>query len=378
MAMPSIPTIAEIKARRIADIETALNQTTPLLPKAFTRVISGACAGVDILLYRSILWVYAQIFPDKADYEALVLLGRLVGITPGVATASVVTASVPGTTGESVLVGTNFRSNTGVVYQVTTGGTIVAGFATVSLAALTKGEAGNIATGEVLTILSPDVNLLGTATITGTTTDGEDAESEESFRARVSNRYKKRYTGGSPADYEGWGLEAPHFIWVSPYAGDAPNEVIVYGEVDNETDGIPTTAQLATLLDYLSLDPVTGLANRRPVGDEVQCLPITRKVFDFHISIKGANATTKANIETALAEYMAELEPYNEGVTIERNDAITDSGASEAATAIAREAVATILALSLYEHSTSGVIQSYTFYGGEKPKMGTVTWTDVL
>ena len=141
----------------------------------------------------------------------------------------------------------------------------------------------------------------------------------------MSNRYKKRYTGGSPADYEGWGLEAPHFIWVSPYAGDAPNEVVVYGEVDNETDGIPTSGQLATLLSYLSVDPVTGLANRRPVGDEVQCLPITRKIFDFHISIKGANATTKTNIETALAEYMAELEPYNEGVTIERNDAITDS-----------------------------------------------------
>ena len=378
MAMPSIPTIAEIKARRIADIETALNQTTPLLPKAFTRVISGACAGIDILLYRSILWVYAQIFPDKADYASLVLLGRLVGIDPLPAVKAVIVASVPGVSGESVLVGTNFRATTGTVYQVTTGATIVLGVASCTLTALIAGDAGNIANGEVLTILAPDVNLTGTATVTSTTTDGDDAETEESLRVRVSNRYKKRYTGGSPADYEGWGLEAPHFIWVSPYAGDAPNEVVVYGEVDNETDGIPTSGQLATLLSYLSVDPVTGLANRRPVGDEVQCLPITRKIFDFHISIKGANATTKTNIETALAEYMAELEPYNEGVTIERNDAITESGASEAATAIAREAVATILALSLYEHSTSGVVQSYTFYGGDKPKMGTVTWTDVL
>lgn len=376
--MPTIPTIAEIKARRIADIESALNQTTPLLPKAFTRVIAGACAGIDILLYRSILWVYAQIFPDKADYESLVLLGRLVGIDPLPAVKAVIVANVPGTTGESVLVGTNFRSTTGTTYQVTTGATVAGGVASCTLTALLAGDAGNIANGEVLTIVAPDVNLTGTATVTSTTTDGDDAETEESLRVRVSNRYKKRYTGGSPADYEAWGLEAPHFIWVSPYAGDAPNEVVVYGEVDNESDGIPTTQQLATLLSYLSVDPITGIADRRPIGDEVECLPITRKVFDFHISIKGANATTKANIETALAEYMAELEPYNEGVTIERNDAITDSGASEAASAIAREAVATILALSLYEHSTGGVIASYTFYGGEKPKMGTVTWTDIL
>lgn len=376
--MPSIPTIAEIKARRIADIELSLNQTTPLLPKAFTRVIAGACAGVDILLYRAILWVYAQIFPDKADYESLVLLGRLVGVYPLAAVKAVVTASIPGVIGEAVVVGTQFRATSGQVYSVTTGATIVGGTSSCTLTAILAGDAGNIADGEVLTILAPDVNLTGTATITGTTTDGEDAEDEESLRVRVSNRYKKRYTGGSPADYEAWGLEAPHFIWVSPYAGDYPNAVTVYGEVDNETDGIPTSAQLLTLLSYLSVDPVTGLANRRPVGDEVTCLPITRKVFDFAISIKGANATTKANIETALAEYMAELEPYNEGVTIERNDAITDSGASEAASSIAREAVATILSLTLYEHSTSGVIASYTFYGGEKPKMGTVTWTDVL
>jgi len=324
------------------------------------------------------LWVYAQIFPDKADYQSLVLLGKLVGISPTTAVAWVGSANVAGINGESVLIGTNFKSQTGVVYQVTTGGTIAGGVASCVLTCLSVGEIGNIADGEVLSILTPDVNLTGAATITGTTTDGADEESEDRFRVRVSARYKKRYTGGSPADYEGWGLEAPHFIWVSPYAGDTPNAVWVYGEVDNAVDGIPTTAQLATLLNYLTYDPETGLRTRRPIGDEVVCLPITRKVFDFRISIKGANATIKANIETALANYISTLEPYNEGVSLERNDAITDTGASAAANDIARESSATILLLSLIESSTSGVISSYTFYGGEKPKLGIVTWTDVL
>lgn len=378
MAMPTIPSATEIQARIVADVESAIGQTVPLLPKAFIRVLAKAIALIDVAMYRAILWVYAQIFPDKADWQALVLLGKLVGIDPTLASAAIVTASIPGTTGESVLTGTNFRSDAGLVYQVTTGSTIVGGVASCTLTCLTAGDAGNLVNGEVLTILSPDVNLTGTATITATVTDGADAETEDHFRVRVSNRYKKRYTGGSPADYEGWGLEAPHFIWVAPYAGDTPNAITVYGEVDNQTDGIPTSGQLTTLLNYLTYDPDTGLRTRRPIGDEITCLPITRKVFDFTISIKGANATTKASIETALSDYLSELEPYNEGVTLERNDAVTDTGASAAANDIAREAAASIIALFLYENSTGGVISSYTFYGGEKPKLGTVTWIDVL
>lgn len=378
MAMPTIPTAVEIQNRIIADIESSLGQTVPLLPKAFIRVLAKAIALIDVAMYRAILWVYAQIFPDKADYAALVLLGKLVGIDPTPALAAIVVASIPGTTGESVLTGTNFRSNSGIVYQVTTGGTIIGGVASCTLTCLTKGDQGNIANGELLQILSPDINLTGTATITSTTTDGTDQETEDHFRVRVSNRYKKRYTGGSPADYEGWGLEAPRFVWVAPYAGDTPNAITVYGQVDNDTDGIPTSGQLATLLHYLTYDPETGIRNRRPLGDEITCLPITRKVFDFTISIKGANANTKASIEQALDDYMAELEPYNEGVTLERNDAVTDTGASAAANDVAREATASIIALFLYEHSTGGVIPSYTFYGGEKPKLGTVTWIDVL
>ena len=378
MAMPSIPTGAEIQARIIADIESAIGQTTPLFPKAWNRVVAKAVAGVMLLVYHAVLWVYTQIFPDKADYEALVLLGRLVGIDPTIPVAWVGTATVPGVTGESVLVGTKFKTKTGTVFSVTTGATITAGIATVTLTAVASGEAGNLANGETLDLLTPDVNITGPATITATTTDGADAETDDHFRVRVSNRYKKRYTGGSPADYEGWGLEAPHFIWVSPYAGDTPNTITVYGEVDNETDGIPTSGQLSTLLQYLTYDPETGLRNRRPIGDEVLCLPITRKVFDFNISIRAANATTKSNIEQAIEDYLSELEPYNEGVTLERNDAVTDTGASAAANDVAREAAASIIALSLIEASTSGVVSSYTFYGGEKPKLGTITWTDIL
>ena len=378
MAMPTIPSAVEIQARIVADIEASIGQTTPFLPKSWNRVIAKAFAGVVILLYRSIMWVYAQIFPDTADYEALVLLGKLVGISPTLPVAWTGTANVFGTTGESVLVGTNFRSDSGMVYQVTVGGTISGGVKSCTLVCQTAGEVGNIADGEGLTILSPDVSLTGIATITDTVTEGDDAETEEHFRARVSARYKKRLTGGSAADYEQWGLEAPHFIWISPVAGDEPGQVWVYGEVDNQTDGIPDSGQLATLDSYLTTDPDTGIESRRPIGDELTTLPISRKVFDFEITIKDGTGNIKAGAESALEDYLLSLAPFNSGIDTERDDAVTDTGSNAAVNDIARLGGATILQLVLREHASGSQINSYILYGGEKAKLGTVTWTDFV
>ena len=81
MAIPTIPTAAEIKARIKSDIENKINQTTPALPKAFNDVLAGALAGLILLLYQAILWTYRQIFPTTADITALELLGALVNIT---------------------------------------------------------------------------------------------------------------------------------------------------------------------------------------------------------------------------------------------------------------------------------------------------------
>lgn len=378
MALPTIPSATEIADRIIADIEGDTNQTTPALAKAFNKVVARAVAGVFILLYNAILWVYKQIFPDTADYKSLVLLGKLVGISPTPAVAAVITANVYGTNGESVAVGTAFKSATNQVYTVTIGGTISGGFALCTLTAVSPGDAGNIADGETLSIITPDPVLTGTAIVVSTITDGDDEESEASFRARVIARYKKRFTGGSPADYELWGLEAPHFIWVSPYAGSEPGTVWVYGEVDNQVDGIPDAAQLATLKEYLTVDPETGLETRRPIGAEITTLPISRKPFDFDISISGASTATKNDIEAALSDYLLSLSPYNEGVSLERNDAVTDTGASSVVNDVARSAGATVISLIMRDGDSSSPLTNYILYGGEKAKLGTITFVDMV
>ena len=378
--MPTIPTSAEIRARIIADIETAIGQTSPSLPKSWNGVVAGSVAGVIVLLYQATLWVYRQIFPETADYQALILLGKLVNVYPLRANQAIITANVFGTIGESVVSGTTlFKSSSGVVYLVTTGGVIGAGgFVECTLTCQTYGDIGNIEDGAELSIVTPDIMLTGAAIVTGITTDGADDETEASFRARVIARYKKRFTGGSPADYELWGLEAPHFIWVSPVAGNEPGTVWVYGEVDNQVDGIPDAAQLVTLKDYMTTDPETGLETRRPIGAEITCFPISRKSFSFSISISNASTAVKEDIETALSEYLLSLSPFNQGVSTERNDAVTDTGASSVVNDVARTAGATVISLIVRDGDTLSPLTNYVLYGGVKAKLGSVVFTDIV
>jgi uncharacterized phage protein gp47/JayE len=376
MAIPTIPTITEIKNRIIADIESEINQTTPSLPKSFNRVLAGAIAGVVMLLYQAITWVYKQIFPDTADTAALKLLGALVGVTQLAAEFAVLECDVPGVVGETVSTGLLFRSTNNTVYKVTTGGTIgVSGEASVTMTAQTSGEIGNLANGSILSIINPDPNLDGTATVTATTTSGDDAETDDSLRVRVSNAYKKRRTGGSPADYESWGLETPNFDWISPVADLLiPGKVLLYGKVDNQTDGIPTSDQLAELESYVRYDPVTGKANRCPFTDDVEAVAISRFLFDITIYIQDGTVAIQESIETAVTEYVENRQPYNAGVSLTRSDTISESGISNVASDVADAAGAAITSVILAQTDSGLILSSYQLFGGEFGKVNSITF----
>lgn len=379
MSIPTIPTIAEIKARIVADLENKLNQTTPLLSKAFNRVLAGALAGVIILLYQAILWTYRQIFPTSADIISLRLMGALVNVFPLNAEFAILEATVPGTNGYTVPETATFRSSNNVVYKVETATLIVGGFATVNLKAQESGEIGNVPNGTVLDIVQPDPNLTGTATVTDTITSGDDAESPESYSQRVISEYQKRKTGGSPADYEAWGLQAPNFIWVSPV--DAPStvgEVNVYGKVDNQTDGIPTGSQLQELDDYLNIDPETGLRTRHPIGPPTVTLPISRFEFDMEIFIQNGNPAIESDITEAVISYVENQEPYNEAIHTIVKDTISKGGISAVSNDVANPQGATVTDVTLTQVTPSLVIPSYQLFGGEWGKVRNITYTVVI
>lgn len=380
MPLPRVSTIREIKNRIVSDLETAFNQDTPSLLIAFNRILATALAGFIRLLYEAIVWTYAQIFPEKSEIDTLRKHGDPVDVTERLAITAVIQADIFGIDGRVVQIGTLFRNANGIVFSVTTSATIAGGSARCELTSQIAGSAGNTIDGETLSIVASDENLTGIATVVTTITTGDDAESLESFRSRVIAGYQKRKTGGSPADYEEWGLEAPGFIWVSAYSSETdPGTVIVYGQVDTRPDGIPTTSDLTQLLEYLTRDPVSGKRRRAPTTDVIDVQPIRRKLFDIDITLRDGTLALRESIESAIKTYLESRQPYNEGTSLERLDVITTSGIAAVVNEIAEEAGASILNLQLSETDIGAVVTvGYVLLGGEFAKLGTITWVALV
>ncbi len=379
MPIPTIPTAAEIKARIIADLENSLNQTTPALFKAFNRVFAGAIAGFILLIYQAVLWTYRQIFPDTADEVALNLAGALVNILRLPAVFAAIQCDVTGVNGYTLQQGVTFRGSNNIVYKVTTGGVIAAGVISAELTAQESGEIGNLPNGTILDIVQPDANLDGIAEITSSNTSGDDQESLDSYRTRVSAEYKKRRTGGAPADYEAWGLETPNFDWISPLDDpDTAGEVIVYGRVDNQTDGIASGNQLTELGNFLNLDPVTGLRTRHPIGPPTTENAITRFLFDIEIFLQNGTGPIEADITIAVTDHTETQEPFNEAIHFIRKDTISEGGISAIANDVANPQSATVTAVVLTQVSPVQIVQSYQLFGGEFGKVNSITYTPVI
>jgi len=365
MALPIIPSVEQIKDRIISDVEGKINQTIPALPLSLVKVMAAAIAATVFLLYQSILWVYKQIFPNSADRASLILLGAVVGITPTQAVQAILLCDVPGS-GAQVNAGTLFISNIGITYRVQTTTAIVGLFAPdVPMIALTGGEIGNLANGEILDISQPVVGLDGTAEVASTDTLGVDEESDESFAARVSLRYRIRYITGSTGAYAVNGLEAPNFIWIGPFEDETePGKVNVYGKVDNQPDGIPSGAQLAVLESYLEFDPDTGKSIRRPIGSEDTVNAISTRSFDIQVNINQSTPDINTAVEAAIEAQSETIEPYIEGLSDARRDVYTNTDVAGAANSAATTEGAKVVSVVLTDVTAAAVVANYTVFGG--------------
>ena len=282
----STPTINEIAANIISDIEAEYSQTIPILAKAVFRIWAFIQAGIFIVLYKFGTENFKQRFVQTSNSTFLALLGEQVGVVRTPSQIWKGTGTVPvTTTGGVIQAGTQLVNNqTGVVYIVNPSKAIVLSpTETLTLQSTVGGDISNLIIGDTLTFVNPQSGIGNTVTIDTVTQEGADAEPLEQYRQRVLDRYQKQPQGGALADYELWAEETVNVINAYPYAATTPGEVEVFIEVDNQTDGIPTAPQLAAALESINFDPVTGKANRRPVTAEVTTLAIIRTTFTAEV-----------------------------------------------------------------------------------------------
>jgi uncharacterized phage protein gp47/JayE len=393
---PTPPSIQEISDNIITQLQSALNQTVPLLPRSFLRVLAKVAAGLWVLLYKYSGWVSLQSFVRTASVSSstingvavvpLVEWGRLIGIgDPAAGTQAELLVDIVVTNqGGTLPSGSQLLGTSAGVTYITVGAvSLNAATVPATVRAVADqadgggvGTIGNLNAGETISFVSPLPNVQRDALVVQQVTTGADAEDMEVYRERVVDRFQKLPQGGAYADYELWGAEPAGILHVYPYTSECAGQVDVYVEATPESsgdpDGIPTLAQLQEVSDAIERDE-SGLASRRPAGALVNVFPITR--LAFNVSVSGLSVDNlgqaQADITAALEEYFRERAPYIIGLSVlPRVDRITSSAIGGVVDDITSAAGGVFASVAVAQGETE--IELYTLGVGEKAKAGTV------
>jgi len=386
------PTIQQVNDSIIAQLEAALSQTIPLLPKAFNRVLAKVLAAVFIIVYKYAGFIFLQLFVKTASIRETIINGRVVkplvewGVLIGIGepdeavAARYVMRVQPLQTGGTLPAGTQVMNDANQVIYITEQDELVTGlFFNVDIVASSDpsggGGAGSVGTlnvGDTVSFIDPLGYVKRDCTITGEYNPGIDAETEEAYRQRVTDRFAKLPQGGAYADYEQWGEGAAGIINIYPYTG-LPGIVDVYAEADTtiDPDGIPTASQLQEVEDLIELD-VLGLATRRPANSFTNVLPITRT--EFTVTISGLTPNTTENqdfIEENVQAHFLTRAPFITGLSLPpKADTVSPSAVAGSAANAAESVGATFLTI-VVEVGGSPLEIPYVLGEGEKAK-GTV------
>jgi hypothetical protein len=339
-------TIEEIKSLLINAFQQEFNKKLRILPKSFIRIFSTVLAGIFIILYKQIGWLFLQLFPETAYWHEVTILGVKIrplikwGVLIGVGLpktgdrwAGEITVDV--TSPDTVLAaGSQLKSDlTGKIYIVDTLKELTGETETVSVSCTVTGSMGSLAVGDILKFVSPLGNVKKEAAVSDITHDGTDDESEGDYRYRVVNRYRMQPQGGALADYRLWASDAPGVLNTYPYNDeDNPAGVLLYvsGNPAVYEDRIPSPALLIQVGEACTYNPETGKANRKPMtaildpagtGTYTNIRPVTLKTFDVYITgLTGIPAPDFAEeVRPAIQEYFLGREPYIRGLSDDNN-----------------------------------------------------------
>ena len=253
------PTLQELITRVEGDLKAGLRITT-ILRRSFLGTLARALAGLAHLLFGFLKYIEKQAFPDTADAENLDRWGSIWGVYRKNATFAEFTATVNGSIGTIIPAGRIFKRIDGVEYTTTAEVTLAAASGTISLVSSTSGKNTQVAVSDVLTILSPIAGLNSEATVLAITIEPENAEDDDSYRARLLDRIRQPPSGGAANDYIQWALAVPGITraWVGPQSL-GPGTVVVYIVSDDENPITPSPAKILETFNYIEeLRPVTA------------------------------------------------------------------------------------------------------------------------
>lgn len=378
----NIPTIAQINALIIADLEAGLNITIPTFGKSYLRAQSDVQAGKLWLLYLLNAEIQKNIFVDTADPISaggtlerfgIIYLGRL----PFPATQAQYTCTVTGTTGGVIPAGTQYRSddsalNPSMLFILDSAYTMPASTGSITLRALVAGSGSRLDVGNTLSSIAPIPLVDRAATVSAQAVEPQEAEDIEAYRQKTIDAIRLEPQGGSGADYRIWAQEVSGIVRAYPYAASGlSSEVNIFLESD-EPDGIPTPQNLQDVQDAIEL-PTANRPARKPLTVIVNYLPIVPRVIDINItSFTGITVDLQTLIKDAVTARLAQIRPFVDSIDIvaDRDDYFDTNSVIQ----IVLEAQPGSVFGAVTMEVDGVPTQAITFTGGDIPTLNDITY----
>jgi hypothetical protein len=397
--------IEEIRSLIISGLQQEFNNSLRILPKSFIKTLATVLAGVFIVLYKQIGWLFLQVFPETAYWQEINVLGMrirplikwgvLIGIgEPRRGSQWEGKIKVDVTRINTLLSnGAQLKSDiTGKIYLVDENKTLENDDETVAVVCAEAGTAGNLSPGETLNFVNPLGNVKKSALVVTTVKEAVDDETEAEYRYRVVNRWRMQPQGGALADYRIWGLDVSGVLNIYPYKDvSSPSGVFVYvsGLPSIFPDRIPSPALLILVGKACTYNPETGKATRKPltaiidpVGDEsyLNVKSVSIIIFDVYINgLSGIPAMDfSRSVRTPIDEYFLGREPYNRGLSDDNNrtDQVTKNNVSSVVDQVAISLKAEFDGVVM--RKSGNITPSYNLGMGELCKLGNLYINGVL
>lgn len=225
-------------------------------------VVSKVFAAIQYEINLSIQYAMKQFFATTADIEYLVIHGSEIGIDRKAASSAEGQVKVTGVVAYTVAVNTQFTRADGKVFQTTEAGVIGdEGFAYIPCSSVETGAEVNTVAGTPFTLVTTDANITALEAHEDGIGGGAPIEAVEDYRARVLERKRNPFHGGSKADYEIWAKQVKGVTraWaVKKIYG--PGTVGIYFMMDySYADGVPLAADVTAVQTYIdSVAPYTA------------------------------------------------------------------------------------------------------------------------
>lgn len=331
----ALQSLQNISQQIIEDINSKTGQTTPPVSIAYNRIVSNALAALILTTQLHNIDQRKECFPQTASEEiGLPLWADISGRQRELGDQAQMQVSGTGINGTLIGTGSTgplLKADNGLFYDVLIGDTISGGVSSITIRCRNAGAEGTLTIGAKLTLTKTIVGIDPDFFVTVIDIPGTESEPINTWRSAIVQIVAFPPQIGTAAWFYNEAISVPGITRAYPYCDeDYPGRVILYCVADDNTDGIPTPAQLALVEDLFTTagkDILWANGILPNLEKRIEAFSSLTEIYDVIITegTPALSATLKVSVEASIDNYFLTRNPYIQGLSLSNSGVVEKS-----------------------------------------------------